>query len=537
MNTAGAETRLGPVGGDAAPWRGAWPYLAFVACLWVWVVCSNLPYWRDEPNYSYGWAVLPLAAYFIWRRMVRCTPAAADEPATSSRGGLALGWPFALLGLAFFPFEVYRVEYHQSGWVLWAVNLGAVGATLLGAARLGGAPLLRALSFPVLFCLTSAPWPAVLAGRVQQILMAWVANGVGETLLWSGIPVQMDGAVLHLDKGSVGIVEACSGIRSLQSGFMVSLAVGELLGLAGARRGWLCGLAALLALVSNFIRTLVLSWVMETNGPEGMHHWHDTVGNVAMYSLYFAIYGLGWLLEPKLAPPDPVLSRERWRALVWKRLPDVRPFLAGGAAAVATVHLWYWRLEATTVPQAAPSFQARLGADSGNQKVDVDPDVWERLGPTLGEQVRRQTTDAPAGVVEGYHFFWRPSNMSRVALHHRPDVCMPGSGWSPVGEVGEIELPLGGRSTRWHRFEFAKPGGRAIQVWGAWRNGRPVAMDFGRGLTALPERYGMWPTARHFMSVEVVSFFIPFTGERAPDAAVIARLLPELFTFQAGTSP
>jgi exosortase len=517
------ETNLGG-------WRRGGPFLATAVGLWLWALASNLPYWRNEPNYSYGWAVPPLTLFFAWRRLSRFVPL---PPAAGRKADRGVMWLAALAGLAMFPIEVYRVEYHQSGWVLWAVNLAAAAATLWGALRVGGESLMQRIRFPALFCLTSAPWPAVVAGRLQQWLMIGVANLVGEAMLWGGVPVRLDGAVLHLDKGSVGIVEACSGIRSLQSGFMVSLAVGELLGLTAWRRAALVGAAGFLALASNFGRTYVLCQLMESGGPESMHAWHDTVGNIAMYSLFFLTYGLGWLLESRPVAENAVLAPDRWRKLAWDRLPDARPLFCGAAAALSAVHIWYWRLEATTVPMPTPCFTMRTGPQSGNSLMEIAPEVRNRLGADSGEQVHRDTVDAPAGYVEAYHFFWRPSLMSRVALHHRPDACMPGSGWTRVGEVKVVELPVGEGRFKWYVFEFSRPGAKALQAWCAWRNGKPADMDFNRKLTALPERYGMWPSARHFMSVEVASLFVPYVGDKPPDEALLRSLLPKMFEWKA----
>lgn len=522
------------------PARG-WAFLTAVAALWLWAESSNLPYWRDEENYSYGWVVPGLALWFAWRRLREMSPPEIPTPPSGVRGGRSLRWLLAVGAVIVFPLEVYRVEYHQSGWVLWMVNLAAAAATVAGAFWLGGPTLQRAIRFPALFALTAAPWPAVITSRFQQTLMSWVAAAAGETLLWSDVPVRINGSVLMLDKGAVGIVEACSGIRSLQSGFMVSLAVGELLGLTSVRRWWLVASGAALALVGNFARTMVLCAKMEEGGPELMHRWHDKVGAIAMYSLFAAIYALGWWWEPKAASPPragapPGGRAARWLPhLRWEDLPDLRPVACVGFAAVVAVHGWYRYLEATAHPQSAPSFVARLGSGDGNQKLTIEPDVWARLGPTSGEELRRVTPDAPSGYVEAFHFFWRPSTMSRLALSHRPDVCMPGSGWTQEGPVETLQLEIDGRSGRWFVFRFRREGMEALQLWGAWRNGLAVNLDYHRRLTAQPEAYGPLPTARHFLSVELVSVFVPHPPGKPPTTASLTRLAGQLFQWRPPT--
>lgn len=58
--------------------------------------------------------------------------------------------------------------------------------------------------FPVLFFLTAVPWPAKIALPLQDELARVVAMVVSEIMLWMGIPVVLEGAVLHLTQGHRG---------------------------------------------------------------------------------------------------------------------------------------------------------------------------------------------------------------------------------------------------------------------------------------------------------------------------------------------
>lgn len=512
-------------------------FLLLLGGLWAWAVSINLPFWDTDPNYSYGFVVPPLVVFFLWKRLGNEPPEFWNFSSAGAPGRTFPAWLLALPGLALFPVEVYRIEYHQSGIVLWAINLSTVLFTLAGAYWLGGRVLLGRVLFPVLFFLTAVPWPAKIAVPFQQMLMTGVAQVVAELLLWCGIPVSLDGAVLHLSKGTVGIVEACSGIRSIQSGLMVSLAVGELLGILRSRRYALVTFALSLALLSNLARTFTLCWIMEHQGDEAMHHRHDLVGNIAMYSLYALIYLIGKLQEPKGGAPWPDGSgswKERMIRLWWGQVPDVRPLLGITVAMFAVVHGWYYVLKIRANPQTTPYFTLRPGFETnGVVKTEFDSDVWRRLGANDGEQVRKKTALAPLGIADAYHLFWRPSPMSKIALHHRPDICMPGSGWVQKGEVESMEVLLDGRTLRFLVFRFERGDLRAVQVWGVWRNGKPVEMDYSNRLTALPEKYRPIPSERHLMGVELVSLFIPYQGETRPPASLIQTLLPQLFSYHA----
>lgn len=516
---------------------------AVLLVLWGWSLGIDSIFWRDNENYSYGWVVFPLALFFLWRR-VQSQPAGfwSEIGAMRAEGWRPTRWLLAAAGLLIFPLEVTRTEYHQSGVVLWAINLVTVGFTLASAYWLGGRRLLNWVFFPVLFFLTAVPWPARIEHPFVQQMMVSVSQVVSEALLWCGVPVRTDGAVLHLSNGPVGIVEACSGIRSLQSGLMVCLAVGELSMLSVVRRWVLVLLTVLLALCSNLVRTFTLCWIMEKSGEAAMHHRHDLVGNIAMYSLYALI----WLIAQGLArrgsrdiwpEPGQGFALSKFANLHWDRIPDMRPLLVTGVLMLLVVHSWYAVLRMQTKPQLAPQFTDRTGAGGGMglEKIPFDKLSWEQLGANSGESLRITNTLAPMGFAGAYHLFWKPSPASRTALHHRPDSCMPGQGWRQVGEVGAVEISISGQSLKWLVFQFEQPNTtpemKMLQLWGVWRNGEPVRMNYASRLSELPEEYGWFPSARHMSGVELVSMFVPYrNGE--PPLDIARQLLPEFFEFK-----
>jgi len=512
-------------------------FLWLLAALWAWAIGVCVPFWENDPNYSYGWVVPPLIAFYLWRRL-------SDLPLESwetfrSEAPVSFKpnpWLLAIPALGLFPLEVYRSEYFQSGIVLWAINLSAVGFSLVSAWWLGGRKLLLLVAFPVMFYLTAVPWPALVAIPVQQGLMQTVANIVSEVLLWLGTPVTMEGAQLHLTKGTVGIVEACSGIRSLQSGLMVSLAVGELLLLPPRRRVWLLVIAVLFALASNLARTFTLCWIMDKDGDEAMHKAHDMVGNIAMYSLYGLIYGAGkWLEVSGSIPPIPTglpSWRERFGRLGWAAVPDFRVLLATGLLMFGAVHAWYYALRVTVHPQTMAQFTPVIGTNSAVSSQEFEENVWKKLGANDGEQFEVKVDEAPMGTLSIYHLFWKPGSKSRMALGHRPDICMPGSGWKSVGEVETATIPFNGIPMEFNVFRFRRDDSdvKAMQVWGVWRNGKLVEMDYTKKFTASPEVFSPLPTSRHLLGVELVSCFVPYRGE-PPTLELVQKYLPRYFEF------
>ena len=154
-------------------------------------------------------------------------------------------------------------------------TLATVALTLAGAGWLGGRRFLKSVAFPILLFLTAVPWPARIEQPLIQNMMITVAQMVTELLLWLSVPVESNGAVLRLSNGTVGIVEACSGIRSLMT--LATLAV--VYAWFFERRWWrrvVLVLAVLpLAVLTNAARVAVTGVLAHTRGAsvaEGFLH-------------------------------------------------------------------------------------------------------------------------------------------------------------------------------------------------------------------------------------------------------------------------
>jgi len=511
-----------------------WAFTFLEAVLWFWSIAVCVPFWIQDDNYAYGWVVPVLMFFFLWRRLGSQTREFWPGVAAAAKDARRLNpWALALVGVFLFPTEVLRAEYHQSGVVLWGINLAKVAFSMAGAWWLGGRRLWMLTLFPLMFFLTAVPWPSAIANAMTQGLMQNVASAVREIMLWCNIPLEQNGGMLVTSNGPVGIVEACSGIRSLQSGLMISLAVGELLWLSPGRRLGLVIVSVFMALLSNLGRTFTLCWIMEHDGPEAMHRSHDLVGNIAMWSYYGLIFLLGKVLGRGVEEPWPRTDAGSWAerisALAWPNVPDFRPLFATTLSCFLGVHLWYYLLAVQTSPQTKPYFTPRLDTDPANKIQETEEAVARALGATTSVNLRRSVPEAPMGFVTAYHLFWKPGPHSRFALHHRPDICMPGQGWKMVGKPEPLKVTIGGNPLDFLTFNFERDGLKAIQVWGVWRDGQAVAFDYNKSFGDLPEVFKPWPSNRHLLGVELVSCFMPYKPNQVPDLALLTRVLPQMF--------
>src|SRR5204863_2796294 len=142
----------------------------------------------------------------------------------------------------------------------------------------GGTPWLRHFAFPVAFTLIAVPWISPIEQPVVQGLMRIVASISSETVALFGIPARLEGHLIRIPDGLVGVNEACSGVRSLQTSLMIGLLFGELKRLSILRRIVLVIAAAAIAFIGNCIRAFFLVWVAATKNIAAANQWHDFAG-------------------------------------------------------------------------------------------------------------------------------------------------------------------------------------------------------------------------------------------------------------------
>ena len=348
-----------------------WPVWLLLITLWGWAIWGCAEHWIGNPNYSYGWVVPALAVAFAARRLGgKSSPPAPTQPAASFASvGLAAPVAAAVVYLL----EFGRAEMWHPELVLVTICALATAATLAVLHADGGIALARRLAFPILFFLAAVPWPPRLEQPVTSGLMQGVATVTAEILHFIRDPAQTSGGAIALHDGVVGVTEACSGIRSLQSGIMFGLAMGEWFLLSGARRVLLLGGAIVFALATNITRTLLLSLQADRHGVGSIESVHDLIGTIMISTLIGAIWLGAKLLSrkrPQINLHDVILAARRFGITAATRYR--RPLVAiawavvvglGSARAVSA------HLESRDHTQITPFFTVRNGGADTLQPV------------------------------------------------------------------------------------------------------------------------------------------------------------------------
>ncbi len=212
---------------------------AAFAVLYAGVLARLVRDWISDENYSHGFLIVPLAAYFAWERRARLA-----ECEVRPR---VLGLLLVLASLAVLAAGTLGVE-------LFLTRVSMLGVVAGAVLFLAGWRHLRILAFPLAFLLLMIPVPAIVFNQVAFPLQL-LASRVGESaLMLAGVPVLREGNVITLANTTLEVAEACSGIRSLVSLLTLAVVYGYFLDRRLPIRVVLAVAAIPIAIAANGIR-------------------------------------------------------------------------------------------------------------------------------------------------------------------------------------------------------------------------------------------------------------------------------------------
>lgn len=456
------------VGREAAPKSeearsSLWiPTIVLIGIFWLLIFNQQRLEWTVNAVYSYGWAVPFLALFLFWERWRRRPP----TPVENSGRGLFLGLAAVLL-LGYLPIRV--IQEANPDWVKinWMMAGLCAGVSLLALSLIGGIRYAVFFAFPIVFCFSALPWPVWMETYLIQHLMRGNASICAEVLTFFGMPAIAEGNLIQVADHWVNVEEACSGIRSLQTAFMMSLFLGEFHRLSVVRRMGLMVSSFGVAFLVNLLRTLLLTYLTAHGTAE---KWHDTVGNVSMVICLVALWGISEWFRPKIEAGDKGTAVGPIR-----RAPYPAWFVAAGCAwllaSEGATRYWYisheqklppplaWHVE---WPEQAPKFHQ---GDFAQRTLAL---LKFNKGGTA-------SWTADAGYpFQMYYLDWEPGRVSKfLSSSHYPTVCLPATGLKLVSEMGVWDCTLEGLQIPFATYIFDE-GGRDVYVFHAIIEDRPL---------------------------------------------------------------
>jgi len=467
--------------------------VVFFALLWLGLWRQLSGEWSVNDQYSYGWFVPFFAIILFWLRLegrpkavrlgarslelgdqrseVREQRTDNREQITENRKarGLAIVLGMSAL-LLLFPTRLFEIANPDWRPLSWLHATCVVTVTLAFLWSVGGVSWLRHFAFPVAFTLIAVPWVSPLEEPIVQGLMRVVAAISSELVALFGIPAQLEGNLIRIPNGLVGVNEACSGVRSLQTSLMIGLLFGELKRLSIFRRVILVFAAAAIAFVGNCARAFFLVWVAATRNMATANSWHDFAGYGIVGLVFVGSLALAALLgRKKLESKKAKVEKEESSAS--------RPgFLLSNFYFILCALLWLVLVEFA----AAGWYRAHESSLVATTRWDVK---WPRTAPNfrdvpIDEQVRNilrfdhgqaaawrlpaldSTNDGSSAtrplICTVYFFRWKAGkNSALLANLHRPDVCLPAVGWGQTADTGVKNYPVTPNlSLPFRHFEF-----------------------------------------------------------------------------------
>jgi exosortase len=255
---------------------------ALVLGLLAWIyaphVAGMVANWWEDPNYSHGFLVPLISAYLIWRQRDNLARAAAG-PNYFGLLVVAGGLLVLVAGQLAHEFYLRRISLIP---VMWGLVLLAWG---WGVAR--------RVIFAFAYLILMVPLPYLLYDAVAFPLRLVAAEIATWGIRLFGIPVYLEGNVIHLPNLVMNVVDACSGIRSLIS----LLAVGVILAYLILPKRWIKVVVVLLvppvAVLTNAMRVTLAGLLAQYWGPETlegvMHDFVGWLGFMAGFLLLLAI--------------------------------------------------------------------------------------------------------------------------------------------------------------------------------------------------------------------------------------------------------
>lgn len=444
--------------------QGWLPALLLTGAFWLLLFNQQRLEWTVNATYAYGWAVPFLAGYLLWERW-------GTRPARGKQ--LLPAWIPLLIGaaalLTFLPLRL--IHEADPDWVKinWASEALCLTLSFCALAAAGGWRYVLHFGFPLLFCWTALPWPVWFEDSLIQNLMKGNASLCADVMTMTGTPALAKGNLIQVGNSMVNVEEACSGIRSLQTAFMMALFLGEFNRLGLFRRLWLLlgsfGLAALF----NALRTLALTY-FSTQGT--VDKWHDTVGNIAMILTLVLTWVLAevltrWKAKPKAAPPaNPGAGENKKPFPLW--------FVCFGLVWLigceVSTEAWYRYHEKMVPPTTQWSIKWPEKARAYHETK-----MHERTLALL-----KYNRGHSASWLNEYGYAWQmyllewdPGRVSKhLAQSHYPTVCLPATGMSLVSESGVWECVAKGIRIPFQTYVF-RQGNDDIYIFHAIMEDRP----------------------------------------------------------------
>ncbi len=452
--------------------------IAIPGALLVWLfqpmLIGLIRQWWDDPDYSHGFLVPLMSAYFIWDQRHSLRRIAETPPQTMGLLVLLLGMSLLLVGSVAAELFTMRLSL--------LVVLTGLTLHLLGKEHL------KALAFPILYLIFMIPPPAIIFNSIAFPLQLFAARTATAALRLLDIPVLREGNVIILARTTLEVAEACSGIRSLITLFALATTLAYFTQRSFWRSGILVLSAVPIAIAANASRVAGTGILAHFFGPKLAEGFFHTLSGWFLFLVAGILLGLvGTALAKIPRHPDRRMTRP---TAISGQPDDERPLspadapprIAGwrvvSAAAILVTAIVFNQLlshgEALPLRQSLAQFPTRLGAWQG---------VTDRLAPDVLDVLRvsdyaaRLYTASGRLPIDFYVGYYETQRQGQEI--HSPQQCLPGGGWSILSRQNlTIAVPGRGQPVTINNVLVANGEARMIVLYWYQERGRIIASEY-----------------------------------------------------------
>lgn len=405
--------------------------LLVLGVAWLLLITQTRHHWGSISYYNFGWAVPFLAAYLLYLNLQNIAPIRGQL----TKWALPTATTLLLTLVPFHAFSEVNPFWRAPLWIQGSllVLYSLVVVNLL----FGTKGVLRCL-YPMLLLSTMIPWPYRIETALIQSLTEIVSKTSLQALLFIGVPFELVGNSLVMGDVQVGVNEACSGIRSLQALFMVTLFSAGFMRISVWARILTLLALPILVIVMNTARAVFLSLQIVSNGNAAYEDWHDPAGlitfAISMIALIALLTAIGRLFPSHYRDHKthgnsiPLPGKTLGILLVLPLLP------------YGLVEGWFRIHEHLKPPTSLYSFEPGSISSLNVEPLTIHPRIASVLGYSYGSRLKIDQYQRTTG--ELYFYGYTPDNKigSVSSYGHSPLICMEAIGANLVARFADLDV-------------------------------------------------------------------------------------------------
>ena len=261
----------------------SWPSLALLCNIY-----------ETEGDYAHGFMV-PLVSAYATFQILKNKNLTIFQPS-------GIGFPFIFLGITTVIFGYwYYIALFPAGLGYGFILASGLLLSVTGCfITIGGLSMLRVFFFPILYLVFAIPFPKSATLPITLWLRKHVSEISESVIRGIGITVFREGNVLYLVNTSLGVEDACSGIRSFWILMAGACALAFILKIKFSKAIILLLITLPISMIMNILRIVITAYSVSHLSTEFASGWrHDLLGWITFVMALALLVGFAIFFSPK----------------------------------------------------------------------------------------------------------------------------------------------------------------------------------------------------------------------------------------------